>query len=161
MKSDPPFDMEREKREPLWGDPTSRKIPGSASQEEIDVNLLALELLDEAVSQIRVKLVPALHGYLKRFVGSCTGKQYREIRYGAGHTLSVFSSEKGDFLSPAEQSRTIRDGLALCMQAAAAGLPVGIVRLLRPDKPRPGRERQTPAGVLDPPARALPAGLLP
>ncbi len=94
----------------------------ASSQEGIDINLLALDMLDEAVSQIRVKLVPALHGYLKRFVASCTGTQYREIRYSADHTLSVFSSEKGDFLSPAEQSRTIRDGLALCMQAAAAGL---------------------------------------
>ena len=40
MKSDPPFDMERERKEPKWGDPTSRNIPGRASQEDIDVNHL-------------------------------------------------------------------------------------------------------------------------
>ena len=40
MKSDSPFDMEREKREPTWGDPTSRDIPRNASQEQIDVNHL-------------------------------------------------------------------------------------------------------------------------
>jgi len=40
MKSDPPFDVEREKREPTWGDPTSRAIPRDASQEDIDVNHL-------------------------------------------------------------------------------------------------------------------------
>ena len=40
MKTDPPFDVEREKKEPLWGDPTSRKIPTSARETDIDVNHL-------------------------------------------------------------------------------------------------------------------------
>jgi len=40
MKIDPPFDVEREKREPLWGDPTSRKIPATAGEADIDVNHL-------------------------------------------------------------------------------------------------------------------------
>jgi len=40
MKTDPPFDVEREKREPLWGDPTSRKIPATAGEADIDVNHL-------------------------------------------------------------------------------------------------------------------------
>jgi D-proline reductase (dithiol) PrdB len=40
MKSDPPFDVEREKREPKWGDPTSREIPRNALQEDINVNHL-------------------------------------------------------------------------------------------------------------------------
>ena len=40
MKSDPPFDVEREKREPEWGDPTSRKIPATAGQADINVNHL-------------------------------------------------------------------------------------------------------------------------
>jgi D-proline reductase (dithiol) PrdB len=40
MKTDPPFDVEREKNEPLWGDPTSRKIPVSADETNIDVNHL-------------------------------------------------------------------------------------------------------------------------
>ena len=40
MKTDPPFDVEREKREPAWGDPTSRKIPSTAGQADIDVNHL-------------------------------------------------------------------------------------------------------------------------
>ncbi len=40
MKTDPPFDVEREKREPEWGDPTSRKIPATAGQADIDVNHL-------------------------------------------------------------------------------------------------------------------------
>jgi D-proline reductase (dithiol) PrdB len=40
MKSDPPFDMEREKREALWGDPTYREIPNSATEDDIEVNHL-------------------------------------------------------------------------------------------------------------------------
>ena len=40
MKSDPAFDMEREKQEPMWGDPSYRKIPISATEADIDVNHL-------------------------------------------------------------------------------------------------------------------------
>lgn len=40
MKSDPPFDMEREKREPMWGDPSYRRIPTSAVPADIAVNHL-------------------------------------------------------------------------------------------------------------------------
>ncbi len=40
LKADPPFDMEREKKEPLWGDPTHREIPRDATEADIDVNHL-------------------------------------------------------------------------------------------------------------------------
>ena len=40
MNDDPPFDMEREKREPMWGDPSYRKIPKTAAPADIDVNHL-------------------------------------------------------------------------------------------------------------------------
>jgi D-proline reductase (dithiol) PrdB len=40
MKTDPPFDVEREKREPEWGDPTSRNIAATAVASDIDVNHL-------------------------------------------------------------------------------------------------------------------------
>jgi len=40
MKKDPPFDMEREKREPTWGDPTYREISRTAAEADIDVNHL-------------------------------------------------------------------------------------------------------------------------
>lgn len=40
MKSDPPFDMEREKREPTWGDRSYRKIPREATESDIAVNHL-------------------------------------------------------------------------------------------------------------------------
>ena len=40
LATDPPFDVEREKREPAWGDPSSRQIPASAREKDIDVNHL-------------------------------------------------------------------------------------------------------------------------
>ena len=40
MKSDAAFDMEREKTEPAWGDPSYREIPRIASESDIEVNHL-------------------------------------------------------------------------------------------------------------------------
>ena len=35
LKSDPPFDMERERREPLWGDRSYRMIPKGMTESKI------------------------------------------------------------------------------------------------------------------------------
>ena len=40
MKSDPRFDMEREKAEPAWGDPSYREIPRTATESDIEVSHL-------------------------------------------------------------------------------------------------------------------------
>jgi D-proline reductase (dithiol) PrdB len=40
LKSDPPFDMEREKREAVWGDRSYRAIPRGTTEKDIDVNHL-------------------------------------------------------------------------------------------------------------------------
>jgi D-proline reductase (dithiol) PrdB len=40
LKTDPPFDMEREKREAIWGDRSYRSIPKGTTEKEIDVNHL-------------------------------------------------------------------------------------------------------------------------
>ena len=40
LRTDPPFDMEREKREAIWGDRSYRSIPRGTSEKEIDVNHL-------------------------------------------------------------------------------------------------------------------------
>ncbi|MCF8078789.1 MAG: glycine/betaine/sarcosine/D-proline family reductase selenoprotein B [Desulfobacterales bacterium] len=39
-KEDEPFDMEREKNDPTWGDPSFRKIPRDATESDIRVNHL-------------------------------------------------------------------------------------------------------------------------
>ena len=40
LKSEPPFDTEREKAEPTWGDPSYRSIPKETIASDIDVNHL-------------------------------------------------------------------------------------------------------------------------
>ena len=40
LKSDPPFDMEREKREPLWGDRSFRMIPAGTTARDVNANHL-------------------------------------------------------------------------------------------------------------------------
>lgn len=42
-RDDEPFDMERERAEPLWGDPSFREVPGGISQEEVRVAHLHYE----------------------------------------------------------------------------------------------------------------------
>ncbi|MBW2144518.1 MAG: hypothetical protein JRG75_09005 [Deltaproteobacteria bacterium] len=44
MKTAPPFDMEREKRELTWGDPTHREIPRDATEADINVNHLHIKI---------------------------------------------------------------------------------------------------------------------
>ena len=43
---DPPFDLERERREPTWGDPTYRAIPRDVKQEELGAAHLHLSNQD-------------------------------------------------------------------------------------------------------------------
>jgi D-proline reductase (dithiol) PrdB len=40
LKSDPPFDMEREKREAIWGDRSFRAIPSGTTETDINANHL-------------------------------------------------------------------------------------------------------------------------
>jgi D-proline reductase (dithiol) PrdB len=42
-KDDRPFDLERERKEPLWGDPSFRQIPRGITQEEIRIAHLHYE----------------------------------------------------------------------------------------------------------------------
>jgi D-proline reductase (dithiol) PrdB len=44
--SQPPFDVERERREPLWGDPTYRVIPRTVRQDELGAEHLHLNTRD-------------------------------------------------------------------------------------------------------------------
>ncbi len=46
MKGDVPFDMEREYKEPTWGDPTFRVIPKDAKQADLEVNHLHINTRD-------------------------------------------------------------------------------------------------------------------
>ncbi len=43
LKTDPPFDMERERREPLWGDRSYRAIPRGTTEQDIEVRHLHIK----------------------------------------------------------------------------------------------------------------------
>jgi D-proline reductase (dithiol) PrdB len=43
---EPPFDVEREKQEPTWGDPTYRRLPAGIRQAEVGVSHLHLNTRD-------------------------------------------------------------------------------------------------------------------
>jgi len=43
LRTDPPFDMEREKREAIWGDRSYRAIPRETTEIDIDVNHLHIK----------------------------------------------------------------------------------------------------------------------
>ena len=40
---DPPFDMDGERANPMWGDPSWRRIPASATEADVEVNHLHIE----------------------------------------------------------------------------------------------------------------------
>jgi hypothetical protein len=42
-KGDEPFDYERERREPAWGDPTHREIPRTAGQDDVEYSHLHID----------------------------------------------------------------------------------------------------------------------
>jgi D-proline reductase (dithiol) PrdB len=43
LKTDPPFDMEREKKEAIWGDHSYRAIPRGTTEKDIEVNHLHIK----------------------------------------------------------------------------------------------------------------------
>lgn len=52
---EPPFDYEREKREPMWGDPTFRRIPRGTKQEQIRAGHLHINNRD-ILADVNVQL---------------------------------------------------------------------------------------------------------
>ena len=58
--SEPSFDYEREKREPMWGDPTFRWIPRGTKQEQIGAGHLHLNNRD-ILQDVNIQL-PLAHG---------------------------------------------------------------------------------------------------
>ena len=76
MKSDPPFNVEREKLEPAWGDPSNREILKTAQESDIDVNHLHINT-DYIKQDINVMLPLARfrefeeEGVIGRFASTC------------------------------------------------------------------------------------------
>jgi D-proline reductase (dithiol) PrdB len=103
LKTDPPFDVEREKREPAWGDPTSRKIPATAGPADIDVNHLHINT-DYIKQDINV-ILP-----LKRF------REFEEEGL-IGRLAATSYSYYGFQLDPEELLAQTMPGVVSSMQA--------------------------------------------
>jgi len=103
MKTDPPFDVEREKREPAWGDPTARKITSTAGPADIDVNHLHINT-DYIKQDINV-ILP-----LKRF------REFEEEGL-IGRLAATSYSYYGFQLDPKELLAQTMPGVVSSMQA--------------------------------------------
>lgn len=79
---DPPFDMEREKREPLWGDRTYRRISRDARQEDIGASHLHINNRDILQD---VNIVLPVHRFLEMesegVIGSLAPTSYSFMGY--------------------------------------------------------------------------------
>ncbi len=67
---EPPFDTEREKREPMWGDPTFRRIPRDVKQEQIGTSHLHINNRD---IEIDVNIELPVHRFLELEVAGRIG----------------------------------------------------------------------------------------
>jgi D-proline reductase (dithiol) PrdB len=81
----PPFDIERERREPLWGDPTYRVIPRDARQEDFGVAHLHINTAD---IEEDVNIVLPIHRLLELEgageIGSLAPASYSVMGYQQG-----------------------------------------------------------------------------
>jgi len=83
MKSkDPPFDIERERREPTWGDPTYRVIPREVKQEEIGATHLHVNT-EDVLKDMNISL--PIHRFLELEqageIGSLAASHYSFMGY--------------------------------------------------------------------------------
>lgn len=79
---DPPFDIEREKREPMWGDPTYRRIPRDVRQEQIGVAHLHINTRDiEADVNVTLPVSRFLELESEGVIGSLAPTSYSFMGY--------------------------------------------------------------------------------
>ena len=72
-----PFDAEREKREPMWGDPTYRRIPGDVRQDQIGASHLHInhrDLLEDVNTVLPVQRFAELEA--EAVIGSLAATSY-------------------------------------------------------------------------------------
>jgi D-proline reductase (dithiol) PrdB len=80
----PPFDVERERREPFWGDPTYRVIPADVRQEQVAATHLHLNLEDVHQDMNVALPIQRLHELVEAGeVGSMAAEHYSFMGYQA------------------------------------------------------------------------------
>lgn len=83
-QSQPPFDVEREKQDPLWGDPTYRTIPRSAQQDEVAAEHLHLNTRDFLIDfnvALPIRAFSALEA--EGVIGKLANEQYSFMGFQA------------------------------------------------------------------------------
>lgn len=95
----PPFDVERERREPLWGDPTYRIIPRTVRTGEIAVAHLHLNP-DDILSDFNVALPVEVFAELEREgeIGSLAENNYSFMGY-QGQSIDAWRNIYGPELA--------------------------------------------------------------
>jgi D-proline reductase (dithiol) PrdB len=100
---DPPFDMDTERANPMWGDPSWRRIPASATAADVEVNHLHIDT-----------------GYIRRDLNVALPLQRLAELVAAGDVGSsapTHYSVMGYQLDPSEQLSTSVPAIAASMQA--------------------------------------------
>ena len=80
--SQPPFDVERERREPTWGDPTYRVIPTSVRQEQIGCTHLHIndaDILEDVNVVLPIRAFTTLAG--EGSIGGLAPEHYSFMGY--------------------------------------------------------------------------------
>jgi D-proline reductase (dithiol) PrdB len=90
---DPPFDMDGERANPLWGDPSWRRIPATATEADVEVNHLHIDTghirrdLDVALPLRRLAELAAAGE-----VGSVAPTHYSVMGYQMDQTVQLAES---------------------------------------------------------------------
>jgi len=94
---DPPFDVEREKGEPTWGDPSYRKLPGADRLADIGISHLHLNTQDIERDVNIVYPIERLHELAAvGTVGGVAGTNYSFMGYqGFPPDTSTWQTETG------------------------------------------------------------------
>lgn len=97
--SQPPFDIERERREPLWGDPTYRVIPRKVRRDQVGVAHLHLNS-DDLLADFNVALPLDVFAELERSgkIGSLAKNNYSFMGY-QGASNSAWGDQYGPELA--------------------------------------------------------------
>ncbi len=113
-------ESQAQRKEALQGKNRELHVSSGELRGSIDLRRLAIELLDDTGASIRNKIGPSLSRFMKQLLPKLTRGRYRDIKVGSDLTLQVFTSDKSDFLEPAELSGGTHEALNLALRLATS-----------------------------------------
>jgi D-proline reductase (dithiol) PrdB len=111
-ETDPPFDYEREKREPLWGDPSFRVIRRDVTQEQIGAGHLHLNN-DDVLQDFNIALPISRFIELEEAgeIGSLAEKHYSFMGFQGGGPAGPNTDEWRDRYGPEAARQMLDEGV--------------------------------------------------